>query len=413
MIEEKYNIKHERKYNILVLFVTFIVFFSLSFCYAQYLYKIDNNCTDTRWVNNTHHMVLNGTLNAWQLNITESNVYEDFTTFTEMDAYNELSIINSTEIQFVDWGRNAPAQPNGIGIYYDYGADKFTSTFEIWIDVYIDDYVDTASSARSAIITLADTPYCRAELTDGWLVYIQDGGTNQWEIRLTERHNSASSTGIASDWDLAEDTWYYFIFSGDGTSIYGKVYDDSGRTSLIGSSSLVLNDNADSFSTLSLLNNYANTGGDDDTDTIIGYLKYLDIDISIDTETESYLYTNDLLENTTRKAFIYGTSQQIFSNNNITVAFSDNNITWLRENILSSIHESNKTLIYLEDLNLSKLYVKYYLHSNGDYAPYITNMTVIYPDAVTGGNNNQWWLGGIFIFIPIILVMIVIMGKKR
>ncbi len=147
----------------------------------------------------------------------------DFTTFTEVDPNNKLTVI-SAKITAVDLDRDEDAY-----VYRDYGANAFNG-FSINFEWRIE---STSVNTGAAIVGMTQAT---VDDSSGW--GINDFGISltrqdpNFNITLFEGDNSESDTIVG----VGADAIVYMTISRTegGTSLYVAAFSDSGRTSQIG-----------------------------------------------------------------------------------------------------------------------------------------------------------------------------------
>jgi len=164
--------------------------------------------------------------------VAATPVYEDFTTYTELDPNNHIDLVGTNHIDF-DAYMNEDAY-----LYKDKGTDFF-SNFEHKIDIKL-----ISASASYAF----NYPWCVANAIGA--IYPDLGGsTNLLNLQI---YKSPGSPGVclteyygASSWvdcsiALSFGTWYYLTIKKVGTALTCKIYSDSVRTTLLDTLSLTL-----------------------------------------------------------------------------------------------------------------------------------------------------------------------------
>jgi len=164
--------------------------------------------------------------------VAATPVYEDFTTYTELDPNNHIDLVGTNHIDF-DAYMNEDAY-----LYKDKGTDFF-SNFEHKIDIKL-----ISASASYAF----NYPWCVANAIGA--IYPDLGGsTNLLNLQI---YKSPGSPGVclteyygASSWQdcsiaLSFGTWYYLTIKKVGTALTCKIYSDSVRTTLLDTLSLTL-----------------------------------------------------------------------------------------------------------------------------------------------------------------------------
>ena len=148
---------------------------------------------------------------------------EDFTTYTEQDPNDRLSITANT-ITVTGLTRNEDAY-----VYDDKGADHFGATFEHLLDTQCSSSTEPyAASVCWAVSNLVDdAQYWWANQSQAADVYWYN---NPLEMIIVETEAQVSDTSVG----LSADTRYYLAVERTGeTALECRIYSDSARTTLV------------------------------------------------------------------------------------------------------------------------------------------------------------------------------------
>jgi len=157
-----------------------------------------------------------------------SPIYEDFTTYTEVDTANDRIQRNATHVD------HAATRNEDTYLYKDYGVNHFTD-FEHLVDIRS----DFASASGIGVVWMLSN-----ELDDWHGLYDADKtilSVRFWagtpSICLEEAY---AGVGYADTYTCLADTWYYLTINKSGTNFTCKIYSDSARTNLLDTLSLTL-----------------------------------------------------------------------------------------------------------------------------------------------------------------------------
>jgi len=158
--------------------------------------------------------------------------YEDFTTYTEVDPNNHITVsVNHIDHHTV---RNEDAY-----IYKDYGSGYFGDSFEHHLDARIE---ASTTGGWDAIWSLANEVGSELQIRvgsdpDHFLVSFYRDLYQGHQIALAEWYNS---NWYVQTYNISSSTWYYLKIIKNGTLLQLKVYSDSARTNLLTTISLTL-----------------------------------------------------------------------------------------------------------------------------------------------------------------------------
>ncbi|MDY6888281.1 MAG: hypothetical protein SVV88_11680 [Pseudomonadota bacterium] len=154
-------------------------------------------------------------------------VYENFTTYTEVDPNSHLTVA-ANHLDFVSY------ENEDCYLYKDFGAGHFTD-FEHLVDVRM----GSGDNAVAAFLynlqnNIDDVAAIYANNYTSLGVYVYYTAHN---LSFAEIYNGSVYEQYTT---LSADTWYYLTISKTGTSVSCKVYSDSARTSLLTTLSFTL-----------------------------------------------------------------------------------------------------------------------------------------------------------------------------
>lgn len=206
---------------------------------------------------------------------------EDLTTFTEVDAGDDITVTASTVTMTA-----LPANVVSY-VYKDYGVDNFEGDYYVTWESNIDSMYNASSGLNMWSVFTNDVGNASSWYSDAkdflgvWLVY---SGTRKMNI-VEGVAGSIYSSGYI---DIAEDTTYYWTFAIiDGTA-YLWQYSDSARTNQTGEVTLVLHDIGEAYRYFFAL---ASKSSGSVNDVTTGYLKDFTLGVPIyqnEIETQGY-----------------------------------------------------------------------------------------------------------------------------
>jgi len=145
--------------------------------------------------------------------------YEDFTTFTEYDLNNHISVDSATKVSWTGISRNEDAW-----LYKDYGIGHF-GDFEHFTEGLVSAQTASGFGMVWAMANIIDETRAQRDSTDKNMDAFFYGGTPLFYLQT-----QASQDGSIS---LSLSTLYYFTIERSGTTGTCKIYSDSGRTTLL------------------------------------------------------------------------------------------------------------------------------------------------------------------------------------
>lgn len=375
--------------------ITLLMAAPVALAYGQYLYLITNDCATPAWVQSSSAVVHNSTLEAWGLEALEgaAPIYEDFTHTDWVEAYGAgllsqtaarsiwTTYDRSDEIAF---GRlNHPDATEGefqgsmfhtLNITYVENTGGGTALISplVWSNWIYPDYVhiDAGNYEAYGYRVLS-------ELSQISTFYLQ-----LWELQNGDNFYSITLTGLEIG------TAYYMNFTKAGTAVTLEVYTDSGFTSLYGELSLTLHADHANLDALTMPLGHDANGNRDSS----GYVEDLTFGApGGGYAAEGFLYTEELLVNTTMgPAYMFSTRQTVPEGSGLTVAFSEDNLTWVRSTTLETVAGDLHSCVYLGDLNYTALYARFNFTSDGSATPSLFSLDLAYEIEDPGEGGNGW-----------------------
>jgi len=376
---------------------------------AQYLFLLENNVNSEAWINTNQDVVFNSSLGAWVLNSTDGEppTYENFLSWEEQSGgYLTQTASRST---WTNWDRidegylyndSHPSVGGDYTAFFDLRLISIESTsggtnlmypFFVCANSYVG-----YNSQRDYRFANEETYAVRvaSDLSQG----------SKYYLTLVETENGAqySSEHIV---DLDVGTIYYLNFTKNGADIELRVYEDSEYSVLFGSLSHTMQTENNALDSVMVPIAHGASSG---PRTSSGYVENLTFDEpGGGYALEGYLYSEDLLTNTTMgPAHTFYSGQTIPEGANLNVAFSEDNSSWIRETTLSTVTGNLKESIYLDDLNYTTLYIRYHFEGPGGVTPSLDSMSIAYRIDEPEGNAKGWiYLGGVVSFIIGLMIL--------
>ena len=283
--------------------------------------------TDLNNVSVTIEVVRNSTLDVMELNVSAIAPNEDFTTYTEVDTNNKITVFED-RIEFIQLRRDDEGY-----VYFDYGIDFFDDwEFEFTVKINDTEAGDGDQRWISAIVTVCS--------------YAQDfggkpGGSDAMHIMI--RDNGATDNSYKfSIWGLdggvvvGEDIGkiravsndeLYLRFNRTDDDIYLWVYIDADY--LILDETLTLPNTGFSDPMRYIHGIQTIDSANDGNIWMSGYVKDLWLGgHGAGYASEGYFTTTDYLDFVNGSTLAFMTQSKIVPNTHITIQFSDNNATW-------------------------------------------------------------------------------------
>lgn len=354
-----------------------------------------NPFTSDRWFQGADRVILNDTLNAYTLNYTAGGSFEDFTTYTEIDTLNRITVIDANTAR-----ANGNLRDNSDTWLYK--TQDIRGDFDHFFDLYVDSTDNVAVSRRGVVYSITNNTVL--SWRDLWLnnyastsiQVLSVSDPTHFYLSLDYTKNGALTSNQTTSNGLNIDTWYYIEVTRVGTTYTLNVFSDSGRTALVETVSLTV---AESY-TYSKIKALQNAGYASTTANIDVYVKYYNLAPG-GYESQGWLYFKDLLENTTAPG-IYYTSNQTIPAGSLSVAFSEDNSTWVYN---STLHPGID-IVYLEPGDLNPLYVRYRFDGNGITSPALLNASFMTLGSGSGPQGSTVYVYGFGIVLFIIAFLL-------
>ncbi len=261
------NIKKTIGFLILCLIICtcFTFFFTKVFGLDEWIDDYENE-NYVQWKEN---IIRNSTLDCMELNFTEGDNFEDFTTYTEVDEQNDITI-TQYKIEWDSMRRDADSY-----VYKDMGVNYFAD-FEHYINVNITD-VEAGDADNRLLLNFWIVSTLFGDLdsidADDYIgVGIAEDGVNDDKFRVDLRWYNGGvqqdfDTGIIRDVNIM----LYLVLNRNDNDFFCYIYTDSNRTIL--NETLSMNNiNTEKFRYISFVGlGYTN----DPADYSSGYIEYL------------------------------------------------------------------------------------------------------------------------------------------
>ena len=267
----------------------------------------------------------NATLNAMELNYTEVEVPEDFTTYTEVDENGDVTV---TALK-VDWEtlrRDAITY-----VWKDFNPNYF-GDFEIELELNMTDFnAGDASSVSVVGIAFSNTTGVIEDLRFGDVLYImiqqETTLSNKYNLFIRQYVGGVARFLIGNRLNLHNiNVEYYVVFNRTGTTVWLKVYSDVAHLNLLYSYE-VNNADTDVYRYFMISNFGVGLDGADDCTGYIENVKTGSFDWGY--VSEGYFTTTDYLEEANGSILVQLTNTTIPDGTVITVEFSEDNAAWV------------------------------------------------------------------------------------
>lgn len=336
----------------------FVLWFLFSIVIVSADYDIPSKYQKTeynssKWIQSYHNCTLNESLGLFYLDTYVSNVYEDFTSFSENDALNRLSQTNTRSI-FTGISRD----DNDIELYKH--LPNLDMDFNLTFTLYIDSIVSDTRTSRFIIISWCeidnDEKYHYDNNLEMFGIELRSYlSTTEYALVFKEVYNGNRNQNAGNS-GLDVDTNYYCRFSRDGTTLRLWVYTDPEMTVEhpdYTPQTLTLNgdwSNCDYLCAPQSLGSSVNLQSS-------GYIEYLWFGNTTKyCYPQGLIYTKDLLENETEKSVMIGLNSIAYLDTLVNLYVSDDNTTWkllIQNNGLGSLSQYHEILY-----NYSSLYAR-------------------------------------------------------
>lgn len=382
----------------ITLFVLFLLCYSVTAVEAQADRELlcrETNFNSTKFFSSFNNTVLNTTRQVLELNYTDGSIlYEDFTAYTEYDPSNEISVINSTCIEFLGnfrgsadkWLLKSVNQDNVTGRFafmVDYiatNAYTIKGSFFQYSESMVDDYIAIQAASQNAVVL------------DVW-----SDNTPFFLIEIRETHDGAQTSTRSTNY-LTQNTWYYMEYSKTLTAAQLKIYSDPDYSTLIETLDRPI-DESWGVGKIMVLNNY----GSATVSNLGGYLKDLTFNQTGGYVPSGLAYTSQLIEDN-QKAFCVAVNATVPAETRIKISCSDDGSNYT---LIGTLTDAlNCEFIHLESLNISQLYLRFELETNNSLTtPSVNHLYVLQNIQSTGEttlNETNWMVLVIWLILLIL-----------
>lgn len=348
-----------------------------------------------RWLQGADRVTLNDTLNAYTLDQISGGSYEDFTTYTEIDTLGRITVINSTTARV-----NGNFRDNSDTRLYK--TQDIRGDFTHFFDLYVNSIDNQAVSRRGVVYSISNNTILSwrdlwlANLASTSIQILSVSDANHFFLSLDYTKNGVNTNNQTTSNGLNIDTWYYIEFTRVGTTYTLNIFSDAIRSALVETVSLTVAE-AYTYSNIKAIQNAGYASSSAPTDL---YVKYYSLAPG-GYESQGWLYFKDLLENTTAPG-IYYTSNQTIPAGSLSVAFSEDNATWVYN---STLHPG-LDIVYLEPGDLNPLYVRYRFEGNGITTPALLNASFMTLGSGSGPPGSTVYVYGFGIVLFIIAFLL-------
>lgn len=347
----------------------------------------------TKWLNATHGLTLNITRGIIHLKLGFPT-YGNFTSYNEVDIPNRLSqtVKRSTF--------NGLLRSDDVYLYKSWNIKDWSISYSFYIDsVTLTDTQVFRCDLVAFTSVLGSEAQIRALNEEMIGMFIQaETGSNDYDVAI---HEETDALNYVSDFvELKLDTSYYVTMSKTGTTFNAKIYTDGKKTNKIFDKTLTLHSDWN----LAYIN-IPNSLGFPGNHQITGY-------VEIYNYSNGIIYTENLLQNTTKKSVMIGMNTSCITNTRCRLYISSDNITWILR--LDNNGEGEKRE-YGEMLNTySTVYVMVNLTTtDGINTPYLDELVFINTDLSGGDVVNTAYPWTIILIISGSLMYATYWGLKR
>jgi len=161
-------------------------------------------------------------------------VYEDFTTYTEVDPNSHIGLVGTDHVDFKAYSNEEAL------LYLDKDAGFFTD-FEHLIDVKMNDHSGDNCPSMVWLLSNDVDSYYGLHLASKHHIGIEAYWYEAWgAYRFRVWESYGGTPYVDTSIDMTKGTMYYFDIIKDGTSLTVAIYNDSARTSLKDTISLTM-----------------------------------------------------------------------------------------------------------------------------------------------------------------------------
>lgn len=369
---------------------------------------IKNNLTNTDWINQTSNVIHNLTLGEIRLNGTDTDYWNLSSGWGESPS-DTARFTTSQGGERLNWD----IRISGEERFYQYneGAwDDFSIYFEFYCDV-IQTYVDVyRANFLWSCSTNKDWTDQRVGNDEGFGIsfsHINGATFYLYPRELTNGNSYANNTGGV----LSVDTQYYINLRRDGVDTIMYVYSDASYSTPVsgweGGITLTLHSDWGHLDYMMLGQSLDRSGAYD----IQGYIDH--ITYALGGYSDGYIETPDLLANYTGQAYQLNLNATIPNYQSLNVSISDDGLTWRNSTIFDD--PENMTVIgkYLEHLNLTSLYVRIDMITDGSQSPVLYDLHLTYLTDVGNGGENGLTFGDLTWLIAFIWWFVLGLGYAK
>lgn len=344
------------------------------------------NFTDTKWVQSMNNLTLNNSRLILE-NYNASGIYENFTAYTEYEeTLDYITDINETHF------RCKADLRYGRYMVNDYGAGYFEN-FTITFGFLINGIGNTGLNDHFFFIlqnqTLGDWDDFDQDADSYYTFRVRDDTTENKQVIVYCRHEGvAYHNGWTVD-NTLDDDWLYIKIIKTGDTVNTTIYDNSDFTGLHWTDEITFPESTDY--------RYLYAVNSQDLNLYPGY--YIDVwvkELDIGTQAELYyptgsLYTTDILENVTVNAESLLYEGVTPTDTSIECYYSDDNSTW------TGLDNG----AWVNDENLSSVYLWLRLNTTGSGTPYVDYYQVFYESPPGRGVAVVLFILGVLIGIGV------------
>ena len=202
----------------------------------------------------------------------EEVTYEDFTTFTEVDPTDKITVESPTKVSFTNMTR-----ADACYLYKDYGEGHF-GNFEITCKITVQSCTTTGEAPHCKVIMLSDGIGNDIEDVSNYVDCLITGSkteNNKFDLELYKVVGGVATNldGMAEGYPFTAPKTFYIRLKRDGGTLTMEVYNDEAMTDLVGSVSGDVSDVPSSFRYLEVAVSRNSTG----TDSLSGSIENLRI----------------------------------------------------------------------------------------------------------------------------------------
>lgn len=375
--------------------IAFLLVTPVTLALGQYLYLIDNDVSTQAWIQVNQDVSHNATGDYWALTLQGGAppTYENFTAPGWVEVVGgKLSqtasratwedLLRTDEGQ-LDYSNRGTLDSLGGSAYFKLNVSEITTNYDGTTLMYPILFVEGSN--------YPDWNHILAGNYDsfGLRLRADNGQGVDYCLYIAETIDGDTfATGMADLGAMTVGAEYWVNLTKSGDLITCSVYEDAWIT-LVETWTHTLDGGAGNMNDL-----YVTVGHDASANprSSSGYVEDLTFEEGgSGYPSPGYLYTEDLLGNTTMgPAYTFCTGQVVPTGATLSVAFSEDNSTWVRSTSLSTTAGNLRESIFLEDLNYTALYVRFTFTSEGQTTPELNHMDMAYMIEDPGEGANGW-----------------------